>query len=373
MKKISLAIVFFFITGVVQAASLVDGGVHYLLANDSHKIAIIVSGGEALKGVNLDVQIGDGGTLNGGTTTGPTITAVDITGAGTIFYGNNTTASTSSAGNLMWMAETTVSSGTVTGSGTLAYLTINTTGLTAGSTLYYVKLANVAATYSGISGGLTTNLVNATGGTADTNLNTGVIKIVSVHDMVWNAGANGAWTATTWTNSDITPSPNYTANAIVNTNYAVTVSGDQEARSLALSNGGDVTIAADGSLTLYNASTVAAGSILTVNGELINGSSLTINGTLTGNSLVNNGTLTVAGQTSLAELTGAGAITISGSGSLLTVSSYQGGTIAAGAGTGVVFGTAYSSSAPSTVPEPASWALLGLICAFILGRTHFKR
>ena len=53
-------------------------------------IAIPVTGGDLVEGLNFNVLVGDGGAAYGGVDTGPLITNVNITQGATIFAPNNT-------------------------------------------------------------------------------------------------------------------------------------------------------------------------------------------------------------------------------------------------------------------------------------------
>jgi hypothetical protein len=112
-------------------AASVSAGMHVLAPNTpGQQVQILVSGGEAVSGVDFFVQVGDGGTAGGGDDTGPIITNLDLL-TGTIFAANNTGVFTDPT-PLLWGATTTTSSGSVSASGLLATLTIDTTGITAG-------------------------------------------------------------------------------------------------------------------------------------------------------------------------------------------------------------------------------------------------
>jgi hypothetical protein len=115
----------------------------HFLAPDApgQQIAIFVSGGEPIGGVDFFIQVGDGGAAVGGSDTGPTITGVDlITGA--IFGANHTDVFVDSL-PLIWAATTTTEFGTVPAEGRLATVTINTTGFFSGR---YNLLLNPLAT-----------------------------------------------------------------------------------------------------------------------------------------------------------------------------------------------------------------------------------
>jgi hypothetical protein len=120
------------IVGFSHAAMIVVGD-HPLLPNKANQtIQISVTEGDAVQGLNLYLQIADGGTLAGGSVNGPTITSVDIL-SNTIFSDNNT--GVRNPGSLPQVAArvTTTSAGTVNAEGLLATLTIDTTGFTDGS------------------------------------------------------------------------------------------------------------------------------------------------------------------------------------------------------------------------------------------------
>jgi hypothetical protein len=112
-------------------AAAVNAGTHVLAPNTpGQQVPILVSGGDAVSGIDFFVQVGDGGATVGGDDTGPTITHVDLVN-GTIFAGNHTGGFLDPA-PLIWGATTTTESGSVSANGTLAMLTIDTTGMFAG-------------------------------------------------------------------------------------------------------------------------------------------------------------------------------------------------------------------------------------------------
>jgi hypothetical protein len=119
-----------FASSVTRAAA-VNAGTHVLAPNMAgQQVPIVVSGGDAVSGIDFFVQVGDGGTTVGGDDTGPRITQVDLV-SGTIFAGNHTGAFLDPA-PLIWGATTTTANGTVSANGTLAILTIDTTGMFVG-------------------------------------------------------------------------------------------------------------------------------------------------------------------------------------------------------------------------------------------------
>jgi hypothetical protein len=118
-------------------APLIEAGDHLLRANTAGQtISILVSGEHDISGLNLFVQVGDGGPelvdfgLPAGTI-GPRITAVDLK-TGTIFAGVDD-AQIDPPGSLPQVISSTISlagdPAAVEAEGTLATLTIDTTGL----------------------------------------------------------------------------------------------------------------------------------------------------------------------------------------------------------------------------------------------------
>jgi hypothetical protein len=139
-------------------AAVIDAGMHMLLPNLSgQQVQIFATGGDPVAGIDLFVQIGDGGATVGGNDTGPTITQLDLT-TGTIFAANHTGVFTDPA-PLLWGATTTTTSGTVPAGGLLATLTIDTTGITTGQ---FDLILNPPATgpTAFADAGVVTNLTN---------------------------------------------------------------------------------------------------------------------------------------------------------------------------------------------------------------------
>jgi hypothetical protein len=111
--------------------AVINAGIHSLAPNTpGQSVQILVSGGEAVSGIDLFVQVGDGGATAGGDDTRPVITHLDLV-TDTIFASNNTGAFVDST-PLLWGATTTTANGSVSANGVLATLTIDTTGLSAG-------------------------------------------------------------------------------------------------------------------------------------------------------------------------------------------------------------------------------------------------
>ena len=98
-------------------------------------IPVTVTGGEAVQGVVLNVQIADGyPDVSGSVINGPNITGIDLTGDGTVYgEAGHTGMNVIANSPQMWVVGTSTTTGTVPASGTLALLTIDTTGFFAGS------------------------------------------------------------------------------------------------------------------------------------------------------------------------------------------------------------------------------------------------
>jgi hypothetical protein len=136
MKKLTT---FLFLIGLVWAVPQVQGAItievgdHLLVPNMAGQtIEIRVSGGDAVEGLNLDVQVGDGGAELGGTQDGPVITGADVL-TGTIFSGNNTGQRNPGSYGQLAIRSTTTASGTVEATGLLVTITVDTTGFASGA------------------------------------------------------------------------------------------------------------------------------------------------------------------------------------------------------------------------------------------------
>jgi uncharacterized protein with beta-barrel porin domain len=138
-----LVVSFLAFVSAAHATLIIDVGTFDLSSDTTQTIAIYVTGGDPVEGLNFYLQVGDGGSANGGTDTTPIITNVDITGAGTFFAGNNTGAIVAGSMDQIWAVSTTTDSGTVSADGVLAYITVDTSGTTAGES-YDLLLAGVA-------------------------------------------------------------------------------------------------------------------------------------------------------------------------------------------------------------------------------------
>jgi hypothetical protein len=307
-----------------------------------------------VQGVNLFVQIGDGGLVNGGTLTTPSITNLDVVGGGTIFNSSNTgtgntplyVSESDQPPYMMAMAETSAPRGSgVEANGVLGWLTVNPDGAALGA--YRVNLQDVGGNLADTP--FTTDFA---GTPASFPANDGWIQIVSLHDMKWNAASNGNWTDASWSSS-APPVPNYTANAVVDTPYMVHVGSAEEANAVALSKGGKLSIDSSGSLAVSSDVTVASGSSLHVEGTL-KAQALTLNDTLT---------LTNGGQATFSNITGTGSLAV-GNSSTLTAESINVDSLTIGSASSVnaSFGNLLPAEA-NQVPEPSMLALL--FCGFV--------
>ena len=130
-----------------QAAPIIDVGTIEAMPDALTTFAIRVAGGDLVQGVDLYIQIGDGGTANGGVDTRPILAAVDIVGPGTIFAASDTGQRAPLASNLLRAASTTTDPAVadrLAADGILAFVTIDTTGTARGQT-YPLRLTGVAA------------------------------------------------------------------------------------------------------------------------------------------------------------------------------------------------------------------------------------
>jgi hypothetical protein len=143
----------------LASAAAINAGMHTLAPNmPGQQVQIQVTGGEAVSGIDLFVQVGDGGTTVGGDDTGPKITNVDLV-TGTIFAANHTDVFTDPA-PLIWGATTTTNTGTVLANGLLATLTIDTTGIISGGEFDLILNPPATGPTALFGAGVTTNLTN---------------------------------------------------------------------------------------------------------------------------------------------------------------------------------------------------------------------
>ncbi|NBB94989.1 MAG: PEP-CTERM sorting domain-containing protein [Planctomycetes bacterium] len=114
-----------------SAAPVITLGTYDLLENTAGQtIPVYVSGGDAVAGLNLNVQIADGGPEAGGSIDGPSVTADLLTG--TIFGAQPNFGQSDNLGgaDIPQLAAEGVllESGTIAADGLLATLSIDTTG-----------------------------------------------------------------------------------------------------------------------------------------------------------------------------------------------------------------------------------------------------
>lgn len=123
------------LTHGAQGASITVGDWTLEANTPGQVIPVTVTGGEAVQGVVLNVQIADGyPNVSGSVINGPNITGIDLTGAGTVFGDAGNTGMNMIANSpQMWVVGTSTIAGTVPLNGMLAWLTIDTTGFFAGS------------------------------------------------------------------------------------------------------------------------------------------------------------------------------------------------------------------------------------------------
>lgn len=124
-----------------------EGGVFFidLQANTGNQARpFFVSGGDNVNGLELDLQIGDGGVFIGGTDTGPRMGTIDMI-TGTIFAGASPTQQ--NVVNSPLAKQSTVdTTSLVTANGLIAQVVFDTTGI--GPGLYAFRLSGVAGQFN---------------------------------------------------------------------------------------------------------------------------------------------------------------------------------------------------------------------------------
>ena len=188
--------------GIARATPTVTVGNHTLLpglANQSFTIP--VSGGDAVQGENVDVQVADGGPPAGGTIVGPAITNLDLV-TGTIFTPNNSGQQNPPPNQIVPQfrnaSVVTTGSGTVSASGTLASVTFDTTPASAG--VYALRLGNTlngSTDFAGVNANITNgNLIVLYPG--DANMN----GAVDFSDLLTHAQHYGSTSGSTFATGD---------------------------------------------------------------------------------------------------------------------------------------------------------------------------
>jgi hypothetical protein len=114
---------------VVVSYGTFEGGVRYINLDPNRAnqaIEFFVSGGDAVDGLELDLQIRDGGSTVGGVDTGPRFGTIDLI-TGTIFAGANPTQQNVVQG-LLAIQSTVDTTSTVLANGRIATVNFDTTG-----------------------------------------------------------------------------------------------------------------------------------------------------------------------------------------------------------------------------------------------------
>lgn len=146
----------------ISATPAIVVGEHDLLADTAEQlIEIMVSGGDAVQGLNLRLQVADGGTHPdaGGSIDGPKISSVDLA-TGTIFDGNNTGQNDLLKLPQVWVQSITAANGTVTADGRLATVMIDTTGFMEGEfDLRVGDTLDGATDFAGVPADITDGLI----------------------------------------------------------------------------------------------------------------------------------------------------------------------------------------------------------------------
>lgn len=151
------------------AAPMINVGTHELFADTpGQTLEIYVSGGDAVSGVNFNIQVADGGPETGGSIDGPVITGLDIL-TGTIFAASNSgSVNPEALAGLdypQWESRTTLTAGgTVAASGLLATVTLDTTGFSAGQSFDLIMggptALNGPTDFAGLTAVITNGLIN---------------------------------------------------------------------------------------------------------------------------------------------------------------------------------------------------------------------
>jgi hypothetical protein len=162
--------VFVLICAKCSAAIVVtfgNGGTIDLLPNAAGQVVeFSVSGGDLFDGLELDLQVGDGGVDIGGVLTGPSMTAIDLT-TNTIFSANGPNQANVVAFPLA--RQSTVDTATaVLANGIIGRVTFDTTG---------IGLGNFDLLLTGVAGAFDTTFFNGANALAATVPN-GTIRVV---------------------------------------------------------------------------------------------------------------------------------------------------------------------------------------------------
>ncbi len=193
---------------LTAATPTINVGTYYLLGNTPNQtIQISVTGGDSVPGVNLYVQVGDGGPALAdygvpAGTPGPAITSIDLKGLGsnpaTIFH-----AIPDSQTNYPGIPQVASASiaiaapgGTVPASGTLANLTIDTTGFNTANQSFNLQLSNVLP-FSSLGGPYATDFADESASIA----NGSIVIAVATNSAYWQGSLSNNWSTDTFTNT----------------------------------------------------------------------------------------------------------------------------------------------------------------------------
>ncbi len=163
---------------IASADLVIDVGTHDFQPGEVRTIALSVAGGDSVVGLNLYIQIGDGGEVNEGVDTVPIMTGVDIIGPGTLFNASNTgQQGGGSPDGLAWIATTTTAgSDVLPAEGVFALVTIDASKTVAGQS-YALRLKDVLENVEGL-GPISTSFLTSTGGLANLSITDGTLRIV---------------------------------------------------------------------------------------------------------------------------------------------------------------------------------------------------
>jgi len=135
-----------FLTVDLLASPIITVGTVEAEPGTTKTFSIWVTGGGWVQGIDLYIQIADGGPANNGFGNKPIITCVDIVGAGTVFSASNTGQANAFTSDLLWAVSTTTDTDTtdyLDASGVLAFVTVDTAGTAIGES-YPLLLSGVA-------------------------------------------------------------------------------------------------------------------------------------------------------------------------------------------------------------------------------------
>lgn len=169
------------------AQPVIDVGTLEIYAAEGQEVLIMVTGGQAVQGMNFFAQIANGAT-------GPTFMQADILN-GTIFDGNNLGVFGGGYVDLRWLYQGVVtSSGTVAADGVLATLTLDSRGLLGSYALSMTNQFEDAETdFAGVSANVTDGLLNVVGYPGDATLD-GEVGAGDLGILARNFGGSGGWT-----------------------------------------------------------------------------------------------------------------------------------------------------------------------------------